>query len=260
MTKAFHHDEAVEGARAESAALALDVPRVITLRNPKTNALYTWQMRRVTHDDWARYFAGIVHQTINEGETRSQVFDSESALIELVTRVVEAVSGYGAVPAGKWREMLPERHRRAVGLALCGVGPSGDQADSEMLSELIEVKLDATWSSAQDPDDHSRCKTQLVRGLVHRFRHPSIAQLKRYNFEVARVRVTGSAESGVTSYPSRQGIAMRLYDELIVSVEGYTVQGCPLADVEAIVREMDGAHKAAAALELFGGKNEVAIV
>ncbi len=53
---------------------------------------------------------------------------------------------------------------------------------------------------------------------------------------------------------------MKLYDELIESVEGYSVAGQPLTDVEAIKQEMDGAHKAAAALELFLGEDEVTVV
>jgi hypothetical protein len=237
---------------AAAPAVALDTPRTILLRDPKTRALYTWHMRRITGADWKQYFMGIVHQTLNEGETRSQVYDSESALVELVTRAVDRVEGYGPTVAGKWREWLPERHRLAVGMALRGVGAAEDSGTAELLAELVEVKLDATWSAVDET-------MQLIRGLVHRFRHPSIEQLKRYNFEMARVRTSGTAESGITIHPSRQLVAMNLYDELIDSVDGYTVQDSPLTDVETIRREMDGLHKATAALELFG-KNEVAIV
>lgn len=44
---------------------------------------------------------------------------------------------------------------------------------------------------------------------------------------------------------------MKIYDELIESVEGYAVNGMALADVDTIKSEMDGAHKAEAALSLF---------
>jgi hypothetical protein len=64
----------------------------------------------------------------------------------------------------------------------------------------------------------------------------------------------------VTTYPSRQLIAMKLYDELIDSVDGYSANGEPLADAETIQREMDGAHKASAALALFEGGDSVAIL
>jgi hypothetical protein len=63
----------------------------------------------------------------------------------------------------------------------------------------------------------------------------------------------------VTSYPSRQGVAMKIYDDLIESVDGYSVGGVPLTGVEAIRREMDGAHKAAAALALFEQGDEITI-
>jgi hypothetical protein len=52
---------------------------------------------------------------------------------------------------------------------------------------------------------------------------------------------------------------MSIYDDLIESVDGYSVGGKPLEGAEAIKREMDGGHKAAAALELFVGGAEVTI-
>ena len=45
--------------------------------------------------------------------------------------------------------------------------------------------------------------------------------------------------------------AREIYDELIEEVEGYSVDAIPLAGIEHIVREMDAAHKAEAALALF---------
>jgi hypothetical protein len=49
-----------------------------------------------------------------------------------------------------------------------------------------------------------------------------------------------------------QPTLVELYDELIVSVEGYQVNGVELgADHDAIVAEMDAYHKVAAADVLF---------
>jgi hypothetical protein len=52
---------------------------------------------------------------------------------------------------------------------------------------------------------------------------------------------------------------MKIYDDLIESVEGYSIGHEPLANVEEIKREMDGAHKAAAALALFDSGEEITI-
>ena len=69
----------------------------------------------------------------------------------------------------------------------------------------------------------------------------------------------GTADAGVTTYPSRQAIGMKIYDDLIVSVDGYSSGGSPLIGAEAIKREMDGAHKAAAALALFSQDDVITI-
>ena len=68
-----------------------------------------------------------------------------------------------------------------------------------------------------------------------------------------------TAEGAVTTYPSRQAIAMKIYDDLIESVQGYSVDGTPLSSVEEIQHAMDGAHKAAAALALFEQGDEIVI-
>jgi hypothetical protein len=43
----------------------------------------------------------------------------------------------------------------------------------------------------------------------------------------------------------------KLYDELIVSVDGYTVSGRPLSGRDEIAHEMDAFHKVIAAREIF---------
>lgn len=224
------------------AFLPLDAPRAVTLKSKGRS--YTYHVRRITQEDWTAYFSAIVHQTIQRGDDREQVFESETALLELVDRVLTGVDGYGDATAMKdWKLALPIKHRIAVGTALRNVGPSRGASESPDLCETVETRLDATWSTAG--------ATLLYSGLVHRFRQPSIEQLKRFNFESARVKISGSAENGVSVYPARQAIAMKIYDELIDSVDGYSVCGAPLQGVENIRREMDGAHKAAAALDLF---------
>jgi hypothetical protein len=236
------------------AVIELDKPRVVVLSDPKRKQRFSWVMRRITQEDWQKYFSGIVHQAINQGEETERIYDPDTALQELVLRCVDRVEGYGDT-SGKanWRNLLPAKHRTAIGLTLRSVGPSDVQPDN-MLAELVEVHLDAVWTAGGDG------KMQGVNGLVHRFRLPSIEQLKRFNYEASRVRVSGTADRGVTTYPNRQLIAMKMYDELIDSVDGYSVHGEPLADAESIQREMDGAHKASAALALFEGGDSVAIL
>lgn len=228
----------------QDAVLALDSPRAITLKNKER--VFTYHLRHVGLSDWAKYFQGIVNQVVNRNGEREEIYDSETAALELVNSVLTRVDGYGDLSGTKnWREAVPLVHRRAIGIALRSVNVAHEHEDAAELAELVTVKLNATWPM--------RGKTTLYSGLIHRFRQPSIEQYKRFRGEAARVKVRGDAKDGVSIFPSSQAIAMKMYDDLIESVEGYSVRGAPLVDVEAIKEEMDGAHKAAAALELFMG-------
>lgn len=233
--------------KKEKVSLALDAPRIVTLKGKSTK--YVYHLRRVGQQDWLTYYGSIVHQIIQRDGEREELFESDSALLEMVDRVITKVDGYGDL-ALSWAQ-LPIRHRLAVGISLRSVSVSRSANSRPNIPDQVEVVLDATWPAGD--------KTLIYSGLIHRFRVPSIHDSKRFNFEVARVRVRGTADDGVSIYPSRQAIAMKLYDDLIESVDGYSVDGKPLTDVETIKREMDGAHKAAAALEIFLGGEEVSI-
>ena len=233
-------------ANQEQALLPLDAPRRVALKG-KTQT-YIWNLRRPADADWLRYFNSIVNQVLHVDGAREQVFDSETAICEFVDRLVTNVEGYGDL--GKdWKASLPFGHRVAVGFVLRNVGPAA--AEASCTPGAVEVALNASWTADG--------KTTFYQGLLHRFRHPSLADLRKFNYEAARVKVRGTAKDGETSYPSRQAIALQFYDDLIQSVDGYSVNGQPLTGVEAIRREMDGAHKAAAALQLFDGDEEVLV-
>jgi len=276
------HAEAAHEPVAEAPALLpLDSKRTVAFSTKR--GAFVYEFRRIGQPDWLRFFQSIVHQTVNIGPAREEVFETESALLDLVDRTLVSVEGYGDTSKFKhWKRSLPMQHRIAAGIGLRSVGTSesvdekirlaeaqlkampNDAEISErldqlvrerdgapLLSDLVEVSLDANWGTPNG--------MTLFSGLIHRFRQPSIEDLKKFNFESARTRVTGTAEAGITTYPARQAIAMSIYDDLIESVDGYAVGGRPLEGVENIRREMDGAHKAVAALELFAARESIAI-
>ena len=252
MTKHIAVQPAGTPIESESAPLLpLDAPRSIAFKTAKHSFVY--RFRRIGLADWTQYFQAIVNQVIQIKEQRENIFETESALLELVDRTVIGVEGYGETMPKDWKKALPLHHRIAAGIALRSVSPAKMDPDGPMLCDLVTVNLDANWSAGDDG------KTNVYSGLIHRFRQPGIADLKRFNFEAARVRVTGTADNGVTVYPSRQAIAKDLRRHLIESVEGYSVAGVALAGVEPIKHEMDGAHKAAAALALFVQDDEITI-
>lgn len=191
MSKTKHPEE-MEAVPAAPALLDLAIPRTVVLKT-KDNR-FTFRFRRVTLEDWGKYFRGIVHQTLNTPTGREEVFETETAQLELVDRTLIAVDGYGDLSGLKsWKLSLPIHHRLAAGTVLRSVGSSRKPAEEPLLSDLTEVRVDATWSAGDDE------KMTLYTGLAHRFRQPSIAQMKTFNFESARVRVTGTQENGVTT-------------------------------------------------------------
>jgi hypothetical protein len=240
-----------EAAPAAPALLPLDQVRVIVLKSPRGPLTYTF--RRIVIADWQAFFAAVVNQTLQRQGVREAVYESETAQLQLVEKTLTAVEGYGDLSKLKdWKKSLPLKHRLAVGSVLRGVGEAAADADAP-LSDLVEIRLDGYWSAGADG------RTALYSGLVHRFRQPSIEQLKKFNFETARVRAEGDSSNGVTSYPSRQLVAMRIYDELIEEVDGYAAAGAALTGIENICREMDGAHKAEAALALFSQGDSIRV-
>jgi hypothetical protein len=55
----------------------------------------------------------------------------------------------------------------------------------------------------------------------------------------------------VTVYANKAPLLAKIYDELIVAVEGYAVGGQPLEGAERIRKEMDMFHKVGAVTQLF---------
>lgn len=236
------------------ALLPLDQPRSIALR--VNGKLLTWHFRRLSHADWNRFFEGIVNRVLRHNGVEERVFESDTALLELVDRALTSVHGYDfdeKAAAADWKSALPIQHRVTVGVVLRAVA-CDRSSDESVLGPGITVRLTASWS--MDPQNG---RMTTYAGLVHRFRHPSIDQLREFNFETSRTRILGTGMDGITIYPARQAIAARLYDQLIDSVEGYSVAGEPLTDVGAIQKEMDGLHKATAALQLFAPSESIEI-
>jgi hypothetical protein len=233
----------------EKSMLPLDAPRLISIRVAQNTC--TWHFRRITNKDWEKFFGGITNRSMRHGGTEERVFDADAPLLELVDATLKSVAGYEGAE-GEWKQKLPLRHKLAVGMVLRTVAV--DPPEEGPLSDLAEVRLTASWSAAEDG------RMNVYQGLVHRFRHPGVEQLRKFNLECSRARILGSGDEGITIYPARQAVAMRLYDELIESVDGYSVNGEPLKDAEEIKSEMDGAHKAAAALALFEAGEPVEIL
>jgi hypothetical protein len=239
----------------QSVSLPLDQPRVVSIKHGEKKFLY--KFRRIVDRDWKKYYGGIVSQTEVVNNEQARTFDFRTSLQVLVEDTLESVEGYtgkGGVSVDQlkdWKMKLPIGHKTNVGYILSDVIVDRSTAeDISVIGDLTEISLSATWSA----DESGKMVKYL--GLVHRFQHPTIEQMRRFYRESSRTRVVGGSRTGKTIWTGRQELLALFYDELIESVDGYSVNGASLTDVRDIRAQMDTHHKVTAAQALFSGGDE----
>jgi hypothetical protein len=236
---------------SENALLPLDAERVVSFK--QNGHALTFHFRRLTVGDWMRYFEAITLRSVSVAgarkQSRTDEFDYRTARLKLVDDALESVDGYTIPPnLANWKARLPYGHKLAAAQLLEGAEPSTnvdrDRAFT-ILADSDEVFLDASWGSST-PGEMTR-----YLGLVHRFKPVTAEQMRKYNRATSRSVVIGGRHGGTTEYAKPYNVLAELYDELIVSVDGYSIKGQPLEGAEAIRREMDTYHKVEAVQQLF---------
>lgn len=231
---------------------------MIELRKPRTiviedrNQRYTLTVGIIPKQTWLRYFECIVSVSENQNGKRVDSFDSSAARLQLVESCLADAQGYQTADsspvtaAADWQKLLPLRHRLAVANALISVGPSENSDDQPLTLGVEAVYLDAIWSADEDGVMYK------YHNLCHRFRTPTAEHQRRFSRDASRSRVIGGSRSGKTQWLGAQATLVELYDELILSVDGYCADGIELADDRVnIAAYMDTYHKVAAADLLF---------
>lgn len=230
--------------------IELKEPRIVLINERGRN--YTLTAAPITKKQWLKYFGAIVNTSeIVEG-LRTDTFDSSGARLALVSEALIDAEGYAApndarvTEIANWRELIPASHRLAVGEVLTGVERAQVRDDEPIRLGLETVRLNAVWGRGEGSG------MRKVLGLEHVFETPSVEQQRRYNSNLNRSQVIGGIRRGKTRWMGAQATLIDLYDELIVSVAGYTANGEPLnTRREFIVEHMDCYHKVAAAEALF---------
>ncbi len=233
------------------ALLDLAIPRKIKLHDRGRTFLIG--CRRIEPADWLRFFSQISVTSEQNGSERISSSDSTSPGIHLAESVIVSAEGY-TVRGGadlttlpSWQSRLPLAHRFKVGATLANVRPSAPKdQDFCILPEGEEVFLDCDWSYSDD--EGAMVGFERLR---HVFRTPTQAQQKRYYSASSRSIVVGGSRTGKTIYAGAQETLCDLYDELILSVEGYSANGHALDTQIAIWNWMDLQHKFVAAEQLF---------
>ena len=212
---------------------------------------YRLVCRRITELDWTRYFQGISITSEQDGRERINMIDVNSPRLALAEAVLIDAKGYtvsdgrGITDLPAWQRRIPLAHRLRLGEVLADVRPSSADEELVIAAEGEVIKLDAAFTAGADGNMVRLC------GLGHSFCTPTDAQFRRYSRESSRSRVVGGSRSGKTIYQGAQLLLADLYNELVISVDGYTAYGAPLETYDVICREMDMLHKVIAVQELF---------
>jgi hypothetical protein len=212
---------------------------------------YRHAFRRFAAADWDSFFVHVVAEFKREKGGFMQVVDMDYASLVLYARAIQRVDGYqtrdGRAPheLPTWPECIPQHHRLAAMGLVMNVTHSEAGDDSMLEAESVPVTIDAMWN-----EDAPGAMKQY-RGLVHHFASPTAEHRRRLLKAKNRAFVAGGSRNGTTVIPSGHGVLVKLYDDLIERVDGYSIAGRALAGKEEIVREMDAFHKSAVVARLF---------
>lgn len=230
-------------------SIELKQPRIIVIEDRGKS--YALTVARITKKQWLHYFEGILSISENQNGKRVDSYDNSAARLELVEQALVTATGY-TLPAmvesiekiEGWRSQLPISHRLGAANTLLSVSASNPSDEEPIVLGLESVSLDAVWGA-----DESGVMRKFT-GLRHNFKSPSPDQQRRLSLSGSRSRIIGGSRNGKTQWLGAQATLAELYDELIVSVEGYTVEAAD-PDRDQIIEYMDTYHKVAAVDLLF---------
>jgi len=146
-----------------------------------------------------------------------------------------------------WRDFVPVAHMEVAIRLLARVQLKSPEAASS--SEAFIVDLDLVPVEIEVTD-------QETAPLVHWFRAPGMPEQKTYKRIMAESRLVTGSKHLKTVIGSRLPALVKLYDELIERVEGYTLDGQSIEQKKVAQRSMDAIHKQVAVQGLFESPEE----
>jgi hypothetical protein len=253
-----------------TAMLPLDGERAVTFRDKGQQ--FTYYFNRISDADYRnRYFPGLSVSSENAGGTMLTRVDVWTPAEYLFAAAIARVEGYKLRPVdgndgsgdlmqlADWKDKLPHGHRQKAMDILLDVTASEAVAGEEYFDpDCQEVRVDAFWGI--DVDASNLRTNRRYRGLAHRFRPPSAEHSRKYNRAAGESRLEGGSRRNRTIYAGKHGLMADLYDELVISVDGYSIGGSPLGDAAQVKKEMDTFHKVAALRLLFAAPDDGAAV
>ncbi len=233
-----------------STSIDLAAPRIIVIED--RGKTFRLTAARIGAAAWLKYFKAIVNTSEMVDGQQVNSFDSSAARLELAEAALTDAEGYPerdgkpVTATPDWQKKLPLRHRATVGNILVNARVSETRFEGEEAFGFETVFLDAMWGAGDAGG------MRELRGLRHTFETPTVEHQRRFARQASRSTVVGGSRSGKTVWTGAQAVLVELYDELIESVEGYTMAGgLPLGTREEIAANMDLYHKFVAADALF---------
>lgn len=186
----------------------------------------------------------------DEVSYRLRVRTTDAALL-LWERLALRVEGYtlpesGDVDAG-WRTLIPLAHKEAAVRALTLVAPASapvtDGSNNDGFAVgcgEVAVELESISAGVAYPR------------LAHFFRPPTVEAERAYRRLLAETLIVRGGRAPRTLLPARLPALVRLYDDLILRVEGYSLHLQPPDSRLQLLEHMDAWHKRVAVQTLFG--------
>jgi len=218
---------------------------------------YAVTIARISEAEWLEIFFDAIAFSLGKGRCASNsesLNATRAAGVRLFEGTAIACEGYPhleGVP--DWQTKIPPSHKLAFGDALFETLVLRDDRSPRCLPDQKRVIcLQSLWSAG---GTGAMCKH---RHLTHYFKAPSGRQRQQIdNAYGALRRMSGFSRRGETVllrplqlFPARSLISA--YNELIIRVDGYVLDGKPLtSDRAEIVLNMDAFHKVMAVRPVF---------
>jgi len=214
----------------------LDAPEPV-VSFQRNGRVFRHIFRRLTAADHQAYCDGL--STEFTGDGRSCVYTDVARLV-LYARAIQRVDGYqtrdGREPheLPNWPDCVPRHHRlTAIELLLKNRG-------FVMVDTLRLAPDGKSVSFVVTRDEGETSQKEGYYRVIHRFLAPKIQHRKRF---LRAMKMKGSRNP--------HAAFVKLYDELIERVNGYSVSGREPRGRETIAREMDASHKGFAVFTLL---------
>jgi hypothetical protein len=219
-------------------------------------------LNRPGQRDWLNYAKGVstTYEFAGEG-IHAEISGELEAQGKLWRASIRSVEGYGGadgraiaeVYPDVWREKIPASHVELAvrALAAVRVKTAEDPALTNPVAFILDLESQAV-ELEMDGVAHAP--------LVHHFRIPTLNEFAKFRRLMADSRLVGGTRHLKTIMFSRLPGLVKLYDELIISIEGYKAGQSPIDNRQSTIEQMDAIHKQVAVQGLFEPPTEQSAV